>query len=427
MDMQTRPAPSPRFHYAWIVLITGTLVVFAALGLARFGYTLLLPPMQVGLGLNNTEAGVLVTSSLFGYLALSVLGGALASRFGARIVIAVGLLLSGSGMLATGLVEAFTGAVLWQALIGVGSGASNVPVMALMAAWFARQRRGFATGLAVGGSSVAMILTGPLVPRILNAYRPDGWRISWFIFGAVTVAIALTSWLLLRNHPAEKGLLPVANDGEETDREGERPRTGPLPWKSVYRSATVWHLGLVYVAFGFSYIIYLTFFSKRLIAEGGYTTQQAGTLFMMVGWASLLSGVIWGALSDVIGRKRTLIIVYTVQAVAYALFALWRVPAGFTISALMFGLTAWSIPAIMAATCGDVLGPRMAPAALGFVTLFFGVGQALGPSVAGAMADASGSFVSAYLLAAATALMGAFVASLLRPAATIYAGTAERE
>jgi MFS family permease len=328
-------------------------------------------------------------------------------------------------MIFTGLVEGFAGAIVWQALIGVGSGASNVPVMALMAAWFARRRRGFAAGLAVGGSSVAMILTGPLVPRLLDAYSPDGWRLAWFLFGGATIAIALASWLLLRNHPAEKGLLPIASEGEEADGKGEQRRTGPLPWRSVYRSATVWHLGLVYVAFGFSYIIYITFFSKRLISEGGYSAQQAGTLFMLVGWASLLCGVIWGALSDLIGRKRALIIVYGVQAVAYALFALWPVPAGFTLSALLFGLTAWSIPAIMAATCGDVLGPRMAPAALGFVTLFFGVGQAVGPSVAGAMADASGSFVSAYLLAAAIALVGAFVASLLRPAATVYDGAVQ--
>jgi len=72
----------------------------------------------------------------------------------------------------------------------------------------------------------------------------------------------------------------------------------------------------------------------------------------------------------------------------------------------------------MAATCGDVLGPRLAPAALGFITLFFGIGQALGPAVAGAIADASGSFFGPYLLAAGVALLGAIGASLLRPAST---------
>jgi MFS family permease len=69
----------------------------------------------------------------------------------------------------------------------------------------------------------------------------------------------------------------------------------------------------------------------------------------------------------------------------------------------------------MAAACGDVLGPRMAPAAFGFITLFFGVGQAIGPSVAGAMADASGSFVSPLLLASGVALVGALGAATLRP------------
>ena len=169
----------------------------------------------------------------------------------------------------------------------------------------------------------------------------------------------------------------------------------------------MWRLGLIYVAFGFSYIIYLTFFSKHLIVRGGYAPAEAGRLFMLMGWCSLLCGLIWGTASDVIGRKWALAIVYLIQAAAFALFALWPAPAGFVLSAVLFGLTAWSVPAIMAAACGDALGPRLAPAGLGFITLFFGVGQALGPSVAGAIADRAGSFSPALLLAAGAALAGA--------------------
>ena len=105
---------------------------------------------------------------------------------------------------------------------------------------------------------------------------------------------------------------------------------------------------------------------------------------------------------------------YLIQATAFALFALWKTPAGFTTSAILFGLTAWSIPAIMAATCGDILGSRLAPAGLGFVTLFFGLGQALGPSVAGAIADATGSLAPALLLAAAVAIVGAAGSAFLK-------------
>ena len=63
----------------------------------------------------------------------------------------------------------------------------------------------------------------------------------------------------------------------------------------------------------------------------------------------------------------------------------------------------------------------MAPAALGFITLFFGVGQVLGPSAAGAMADASGIFVSAYLLVGFVALLSAVGALNLQPASTVQA------
>jgi MFS family permease len=108
--------------------------------------------------------------------------------------------------------------------------------------------------------------------------------------------------------------------------------------------------------------------------------------------------------------------VYLIHALAYALFATWRDPVGFTLSAVLFGLVAWSVPAIMAATCGDIVGPRLAPAALGFMTLFFGIGQALGPSVAGSMADSARSFVPAFWLATGVAAMGAVGAAFLRPA-----------
>ena len=98
------------------------------------------------------------------------------------------------------------------------------------------------------------------------------------------------------------------------------------------------------------------------------------------------------------------------QAAAYALVSLWPSNEVFIVSSVLFGITAWSIPGIMAAACGDLFGYRLAPAALGFITVFFGVGQAISPGIAGAMADAAGSFSSAFLLAAIVAVGGAIAA-----------------
>jgi MFS family permease len=401
---------SARFHYAWIILVVGTLVVFGSLGLARFGYSIVLPAMQKGLGMDNTQAGALATANLIGYLALSVIGGALAARYGPRAVITIGLAIAGVGMLFTGLAGSFFAAATWRAVTGIGSGASNVPVMGLLSAWFGSRRRGLAAGVAVAGSSIALILLGPIVPRILSVYGSDGWRVSWYAFGGLTLLLAITGLLFLRNRPSEVGQNPLGLDGDNPVRSAT---ADALHWGSVYRSGVVWHLGLVYVAFGFSYIIYMTFFVKFLISEGGYTQGAAGGLFMIMGWFSLFCGLIWGGISDLIGRRLALVIVYLIHAVSFSLFALWAAPVGFTISAVLFGLTAWSIPAIMAAACGDILGGRLAPAGLGFITLFFGVGQAAGPSIAGAIADAVSSLSPALLLAGGIALLGAIGSWLL--------------
>jgi sugar phosphate permease len=399
-----------RLHYGWLVLAVGTLVVFGALGLARFGYTILLPPMQVALGLDNTQAGALATANLAGYLALTVIGGVLASRFGPRLVIALGLAVAALGMLLTGLAESYGAALGWRALTGIGSGASNVPVMALLSAWFAQRRRGLAAGIGVTGSSLALILLGPLVPRVLADYGQDAWRMCWLGFSGATFVVAILALIGLRNRPADVGLQPLGGPPEGVSNGSA---TDGLHWGSVYRAGVVWHVGLIYVAFGFSYIIYMTFFTKYLVAEAHYTPAAAGRLFMTMGWVSLLCGLIWGWVSDAIGRKGALVIVYLIQAIAFGLFALWPSPTGLTLSALLFGLTAWSIPAIVAALCGDLLGARLAPAGLGFVTLFFGIGQALAPSAAGAVADAAGSLAPAMLLAAGVALLGAMGSLLL--------------
>ncbi len=400
-----------RFHYGWFVLITATIVVFGSLGLARFGYTVILPEMQSGLNLSNTQAGLLATANLIGYLALSAIGGALASRFGARLVIAAGLSMAGVCMIFTGMVNDFYLAAVWRALTGIGSGASNVPVMGLLAGWFVSKKRGMAAGIAVTGSSIALILLGPVVPPVLSIFDENGWRVCWFIFGVVTLLLALFSYIILRNKPSDMGLEPVAFTGENYNTPTSKEK---IKWGNVYRSLSVWHLGMIYVAFGFSYIIYMTFFTKYLISKGGYSSQSAGNLFMIMGWLSMLCGIIWGTVSDIIGRKYALIIVYLIHTISFLLFGLYPVPLGFTISAVLFGLSAWSIPAIMAAACGDKLGPRLAPAALGFITLFFGIGQAAGPGVAGAIADASGSFVPAFILAGSVAFLGAVASAFYR-------------
>jgi len=392
-------------HYGIIVLTLIVCAVFSALGLARFGYTSILPAMQQALELSNTQTGQLQTLNLLGYLLAVVPAGMLATRFGPRVVIAVSLLLVGLAMILTGLIPSFEAACGGRILAGVGGAGANIPAMGLVSAWFGKRRRGLASGIGVTGSSLALIVTGPLVPAVIAAGGPAGWRISWYVLGAMGLVVCALCAVFIRNRPEEKGLIPLGESTDERERRNTKQTSAPLNWGAVYKSGMLWQLALIYFAFGFSYIIYATFFIGHLVRDASFTATGAGLLWMQVGFLSLPSGLIWGSLSDRFGRKFVLVCVFVLQAFSFALFGLSNAMAPIYLSAILFALTAWSIPALMAALAGDRFGPRLAPAALGLMTTIFGVGQALGPWCAGALADATSSFSSAFVIAGVVALI----------------------
>ncbi|NLT35297.1 MAG: YbfB/YjiJ family MFS transporter [Gaiellales bacterium] len=408
-ESMTGPTRPRDRDYAWVILLIGTLCEFGAVGMGRFGYGMLVPAMQAGLGMSNTEAGALATANLVGYLLMSALGGALATRFGSRIVISLGMLVAGVGMVLTGLAAVPLTAAVWRAVTGVGTGGVNVPTMGLVSAWFTRGRRGLAVGILLSGNAAALIVSGVVFPRILSAQGGEGWRLCWYLVGGLTLLMSIVGLAVLRNRSAggglDRGLVLQHESSAATVSSGSA-----LNWRAVYRSGPVLHLGLIYLTYGFSYIIFMTFFTKRLMSDLEYSKEAAGTLFMLLGWLSLVCGGLWGWLSDRFGRKPAIISVYVMQTVSLAVFALADSTFSAVFSAVIFGLSSWSVPAIMAATCADAVGPRMAPAALGLITVFFGVGQAVGPTVAGAMADAAGNFNGAFWLATAVAALGTLAA-----------------
>jgi len=433
----TTKGSGARVHYGWIVVLAGMLAAVAAHGFGRMSYAVILPQMKEGLTLTDTQAGLLATGNLIGYLVFAVIGGFLASRFGARRVISLSLVLMGITMLLTGIANSFQWAFGMRLLTGLGNGGAYVPAMALGSIWFAMRRRGFATGIVSGGIGVGTFLGGLIVPRILLAYGADGWRYSWYYLGGAVLLIALLCYLLLRDRPEDLGLEQVGAPAQvksqpeqkSSARAGSSATAGKKPppslqWGLVYRVKEVWYLGLVYLAYGFSYVIYMTFFVRFLVSdEVGLDLVLAGYLFALAGGISAFCGIIWGGISDRLGRKRGAALAYLTLALSYLIFALFHTLPAFYVSVFLFGLSAWSIPTIMAATAGDYVGVQLAPAGLGFITIFFGIGQALGPYVAGYLKDHTGTFVFAFILATCVSLAGMVGSLLLKKPAEVPSTT----
>lgn len=405
-----------RIHYGWVVIFMGLLTTIAAHGFGRMSYTIILPAMKDGLEFNYTQMGLLGTGNFIGYLTMAIIGGFLAAHFGTRIVIMLALVLMGITMTLTGLAQSFGWAFAMRLLTGLGNGAAYVPAMALGSAWFAMRKRGFATGIVSAGIGTGTMIASLVVPRILNAFGPNGWRFSWYILGAAVLLISVIVYRYVRNRPDELGLQQVGTTPAEhvAPASAAAAKAAPLQWTTVIKMGRVWYLGGVYFFYGLSYIIYMTFFAAYLVNEIGLTQGFAGKLWALVGGLSIFCGMIWGGISDRIGRNRGGALAYLVLGLSYIVYALIKVDFGFYLSAVLFGLTAWSIPTIMAAAAGDFVGPRLAPAGLGFITLFFGIGQALGPALGGYLADTSGSFTLPFVVAGVISLVGMVLSFYLK-------------
>jgi MFS family permease len=402
-----------KIHYGWIVAFTGFLALIGAHGFGRMSYTLILPAMKDGLKFSYTQLGLLETGNFIGYLFMAIIGGMLAAKFGARKVISIALFSMSITLACMGLAHSFGFAFSMRAITGIGNGAAYVPAMALGAAWFAPKYRGVATGIVTGGIGGGAMLSGLLVPSIINHFQMDGWRYAWYFLGASVFFIAIVTAVLLRDVPSDIDLLPIGQENSD-GISSQIKKSTTIEWGKVYKEKKVWHLAIVYFMYGISYIIYITFFVVYLMKEQGFSGAQAGGLWALVGGLSTLCGLIWGGISDKIGRAKAMSLAYTVLGLTYLLYAVTPVKAGLYVSAVIFGLSAWSIPTITAAASGDYVGPRLAPACLGFITLFFGIGQAIGPLLGGLIADHTHSFKLAFATAFAFSIIGAILSLGLR-------------
>lgn len=399
---------SKKIHYGWVIVAVGSLVLFACFGLARYAYAMLIPGMQAGLGLSYDRMGFIGTGNFLGYLGSVVFASAVMRRLHPRRTVTIGLALLSLCLLGIGGSHGFATALVLYLLVGVGSGLANIPTMALVTYWFRSEKRGRAAGLVIGGNGVGIILAGVLIPFLNRHYGAAGWRSGWLVLGAICLAVTVCAALLLRNHPGELGLEPVGRP--------LAPAVGQLvPDERRGDGVILLRLGLLYLVFGATFMVYGTFIVTTMVREYGFSEARAGLYWSWVGFFSLFSGVGFGALSDRIGRKWGLVLVFLVQAVAYLLAGLRLGSGALLASIILYGLAVFAIPAIMAAAVGDYLGLARAASAFATITLFFAAGQSVGPATAGMLARATGSFAAAYLLAALLTTAAAVFAALLPP------------
>ncbi len=407
--------PRPRFTPDWLFTYTGVMLLVGVAvnwgaGFTQFAHSLTLPSMEVDLGLSHTKAGLVITVANLVRICSTFISGTLAPRYGSRFIIGIGSIGSGGSMIMLGLSHSYMWVLLSAGLMGIGTGMALVPMMGLLVRWFRTSDRGQAAGLASMGGSFAFIFAGVLVPWLVGNDAADGWRHSWFVFGALALGIGVAALILLRE-PAQSAEPPRTAAGNRPSS----PARGVWPM-AAYKSPMIWLATFLAFNTGWSQGVFNAFFGVYLSQENGISLGTVGQLVVLIGVFSTTSGTFWGTLSDRVNRGQAFFYSYVLQAIAFALMALFPGIISFIIAALLIGFTLRAAYTICAACSSDYVAVQFSAAAFGLMSVGAGLGNALSPTVGGLIADHFGMAWSFGLaMIGAIVGMGASVVMIKNP------------
>jgi MFS family permease len=377
---------------------TGIFVVVVVLVFARLAYGLILPPMRAGLGLSYQQAGNLGTITAFGYVCLVMVAGVFAARFGGQLAVLLGVLLAVTGFIGLSLASNYYLIMALMLLLGCGTAFGYTPLVSVLATWFP-ERRGAVIGLLSSGVGIGMVSAGTLIPYFTEAFGSQGWRLAWALFAVIGGLVAIAVLAFLRNPPIPTG------------ENGQPPR--PVDKAAVFRNRRLTIVGLVYGVIGLTYIVQ-TIFMFSFAVDSGIPALTAGRLTAMTGILSIFASPSWGWLSDRIGRGNALMLAMSLALVATLLPILSPTLLGFAIHYALLGATIAGLFTSVLAASTEQVEAREAPLAVSYVTVFFAVGQFLGPAIAGWIMDLSGDFRAMFVFSCAVMVLGVYLCWLVR-------------
>ena len=383
--------------YAGTILLVVVLVNLAA-QLFQFSYGLTLPSMRDNLGLSYSQAGSLVTAGSMVGMVGAVAFGAVASRYGSRLIVGLTAIVAGVAMAFLGSAPNFLFALLMSAVVGFNTQGCTTVSMGLLSAWFHSRNRGAAAGVAAAGGGASFIIVGGLVPWLTGRDPVDGWRHTWYVIAVISVAVGFISLMFIRDNPKGGAGAP------------KRQLAWPM---EVYRNRFVWLIAILAFFSQFGAGTYTTFFGLYLEQEG-ISLGLSGRLWQLLGLLGIVSGVFWGYVSDRLGRRAGFWSSFVALGVGCLLFWIAPVLTGFVASVVLVGLTFRASYVICAAAAGDYVSPRVSAAAFGLMGMGAALGSATGPQVGGRIADATGDLGLVFAMAGAAVGAATLTSFLLR-------------
>ena len=368
------------------------------------------------LGLSASQMGLLLSAFSFAYAFSQLPVGALLDRFGARVMLGLGMLVWSCAQLCGGFVRTLPQFLAARIALGIGEAPQFPAGAKVVSEWYALRERGRPTGIFTTSSTIGPALAPPILTVLLLAF---GWRWMFVVMGVLGIAVSIGWYLAYRNRAEvtlEAGEIQHLTEDEPLAR-AERRMTS-AEWRGLFRSATTW--GMIFGFMGVIYMVwlYLTWLPAYLEHERHLTIAKTGWVvaipyvFGTLGMLSsgfIADGLMAHGMAPIRSRK---------WPICSGLIgaAVFTVPAAYTptltLAIVYLSLAMYFVNMASGAAWAlvSVAAPRHLVASLGSIQNFGGYfGGSFAPFITGLVVDQTHSFVNAFLISAGVAFAAALV------------------
>jgi OFA family oxalate/formate antiporter-like MFS transporter len=411
----------------WLVVV-GALLIQLCLG-AIYAWSVFTPYLKgdtpdpvTQFNFTSTQTQVVFAVGLAAFAVVMIFAGRWQAKSGPRLVSFVGGVVLGAGyILGRFIGSSFIGQVISIGLIGgAGIGLAYVCPIAVGMRWFP-DKKGLITGLAVAGFGFGAMIWVKLAGSWGHLIESHGVLQVFFIYGIIFAAAVIVGSIFMKYPP--EGWAPAGYKPPEAT--GKEPAAGTVEFESGEMLRTPQFYGL-WVTFIFSAMAGLMtigiikLFGIDALQGAGYTKAEAsayaGTaMAVFYAIANGIGRIVWGSVSEVIGRKVAIVAMCLLQGVMMLLFyymggIIWLLYLGAAIIGFNFGGNFSLFPTATA----DFFGTRSVGPNYGWMFTAYGVGGIIGPILAGYIRDTWQNFHAAFIVAGIACIAAAVVTLTLR-------------
>ena len=374
---------------------SGWIVVAAATGINLilgflYSWSVIKKELVSQLHWTNFEASLPFTVAAVSFALTMVFAGRLQDAIGPRLVATVGGVLFGAGIMGCAVLSSPAMMVVTYGVVsGAGIGLCYAAATPPAVKWFPSAQKGLITGIVVSGVGMASVYTAPLTTLLMRTF---GFTQALLFIGVGALVLIVLFAQLLKNPPT---VAQQTSPGVSV----VSPGAADSAWKQTVRSRTFYQLWIMYAFAASAGMMMISHMAT--IAKTQANWDQGFYLVALLALFNTLGRIAAGFWSDRFGYTRTMLVVFSLQAVNMLVFPLYVTPVSLAFGTAITGLSYGALFSLFPAATADFYGIRYLGINYGLVFTAWGLAGVIGPLLAGWAVDTTGSYQLSYLVCAA--------------------------